>query len=599
MTIPLTATDLFYPVPSGVGTNPNLEPDAGTWLGVLLQIATAVGLPTTSWQPGGPERTLLSVLAVSLSQEDALVSLMAQGGFLDFAASGTVTYVDTEGNTITAFVTPDPSLPSQNPKATPGWLDLLADSVYDVQRPQATYASGQVAIVNTTASQIGPFAPGTYHVANSVTNYSYSNTGTQTVPSSQIAGTGGVITGVVVGTTTVITTQTAHGLVAGDVVYVTGVNGVSSLNGTFTQAAAVTSTTISLLRTTTGSWTSGGTVYHATQVSFQADVIGPLSNAAPGAITTIVTLSNGIFSYNITALSASNYMNNTDLAALCRLKLGTLSPNGPSQAYEYFALTSQTILAAETPPILLTNGAIAKAIAVGNPQNGTVVLTVASSSPYDGLLGGHVTPGCSQLGIFDASNTTPIVITTLTPHFMESSFTATITGVVGNTSANGFWTVTRLSSTTFSLDTSIGNGVYDPGTGSIEGGDLGNVDIVIHENVVPDAIIAYTESALSLPVTVSANVIVPKAQASAYVVSVQNLLTLYFAALPIGGIDGIVPYDAVVSVLFEAGILTIGGLSYVRDVTDATVNGLAVDVSYPTDQYVAILGTITINVVPV
>jgi hypothetical protein len=68
----------------------------------------------------------------------------------------------------------------------------------------------------------------------------------------------------------------------------------------------------------------------------------------------------------------------------------------------------------------------------------------------------------------DASNATPIVITTPVPHRLFTGDQVAINSVVGNTAANGDWTITVLSPTTFSLDTSVGNGPYGGG-GTIQG----------------------------------------------------------------------------------------------------------------------------------
>lgn len=71
--------------------------------------------------------------------------------------------------------------------------------------------------------------------------------------------------------------------------------------------------------------------------------------------------------------------------------------------------------------------------------------------------------------ITDATNATPIVITTSTPHGMATGDVANIRDVSGNTAANGLFFVTVLSTTTFSLQDYIagsdvaGNGSYVSG----------------------------------------------------------------------------------------------------------------------------------------
>lgn len=67
------------------------------------------------------------------------------------------------------------------------------------------------------------------------------------------------------------------------------------------------------------------------------------------------------------------------------------------------------------------------------------------------------------LAISDASNATPIVITTGSAHGLTTGDEVLIRGVLGNTAANGVWKVTVLTSTTFSLNGSVGNGAYSAG----------------------------------------------------------------------------------------------------------------------------------------
>ncbi len=68
--------------------------------------------------------------------------------------------------------------------------------------------------------------------------------------------------------------------------------------------------------------------------------------------------------------------------------------------------------------------------------------------------------------VTDASNATPIVITTKSViddpvnHTLLTGELVSIQSVGGNTAANGVWTITVTGDTTFSLDTSVGNGTY-------------------------------------------------------------------------------------------------------------------------------------------
>lgn len=65
--------------------------------------------------------------------------------------------------------------------------------------------------------------------------------------------------------------------------------------------------------------------------------------------------------------------------------------------------------------------------------------------------------------ITNATNASPIVITTSANHNFKTNQRITISGVNGNTAANNTWYITELTGTTFSLNSSIGNGTYTSG----------------------------------------------------------------------------------------------------------------------------------------
>ncbi len=62
-----------------------------------------------------------------------------------------------------------------------------------------------------------------------------------------------------------------------------------------------------------------------------------------------------------------------------------------------------------------------------------------------------------------ATNASPIVVSTTANHLFATGDTVLVSGVTGNTAANGEWTIIVLSSTTFSLTGSTGNGAYVAG----------------------------------------------------------------------------------------------------------------------------------------
>lgn len=80
------------------------------------------------------------------------------------------------------------------------------------------------------------------------------------------------------------------------------------------------------------------------------------------------------------------------------------------------------------------------------------------------LVSGQETYEGSVLTVTDATNASPIVITTSSVHGLQTGDSVRVVGVLGNTAANGFWpAVTRVDGTRFSLDGSSGNAAYTSG----------------------------------------------------------------------------------------------------------------------------------------
>jgi hypothetical protein len=68
------------------------------------------------------------------------------------------------------------------------------------------------------------------------------------------------------------------------------------------------------------------------------------------------------------------------------------------------------------------------------------------------------------IGILGATNATPIVLTTPAHGIAVGNVTwVTVTGVLGNTAANGTWVAEAVTATTLKLRGSVGNGAYTSG----------------------------------------------------------------------------------------------------------------------------------------
>ena len=64
--------------------------------------------------------------------------------------------------------------------------------------------------------------------------------------------------------------------------------------------------------------------------------------------------------------------------------------------------------------------------------------------------------------ISGATNASPIVVAA-TSHGFSNNDVVSITGVAGNTAANGIWQITYIDGNSFSLNSSTGNGAYTSG----------------------------------------------------------------------------------------------------------------------------------------
>jgi hypothetical protein len=65
-----------------------------------------------------------------------------------------------------------------------------------------------------------------------------------------------------------------------------------------------------------------------------------------------------------------------------------------------------------------------------------------------------------EQSVTNATNATPIVVTTLASHGYATNETVEVFGVLGNLAANGIWQVDVLTDTTFQLRGSVGSGAY-------------------------------------------------------------------------------------------------------------------------------------------
>ena len=70
--------------------------------------------------------------------------------------------------------------------------------------------------------------------------------------------------------------------------------------------------------------------------------------------------------------------------------------------------------------------------------------------------------------VLDATNAVPIEVQTVAAHGYGDNDTVVVSGVTGNTAANGTWKITLVAADKFSLDGSTGNGAYAGGGDTVD-----------------------------------------------------------------------------------------------------------------------------------
>jgi hypothetical protein len=250
-----------------------------------LEIAVSLGLPVTSWQPGDPTRSLYHVEAELHQTLEGVGANYASSGFLDYAREG--------------------------------WLKLLANQVYNVDVPPATFAATNVVLTNSGGG-LYVIDPSDLIFKNSVTGKLYRN----------------------------------------------------SAGGTLAPSGSITLPVV-------------------------AEEAGSESSAAAGEIDTLVTTLNQVTVTNPTAAVGIDEQDESVTIQQCRDKLGSLSPNGPKEAYSYVARNRD----------LSGTSAVTRVRTYPNSINGTVTVYLAGPG------GGILAPDLSLVDAAIQKWATPLCIT--------------------------------------------------------------------------------------------------------------------------------------------------------------------------------------------
>lgn len=259
---------------------PSTQPEA---LAASLAICTALGLPTTAWQPIQAIPTVMATNAQIAADASTIRARIAQGGYPSYAAQ----MVDGNGVEVTS------------------WMDLIAKEFYNVTRNSATPATGPVPLSNTGGTSY-PFTPANpLRFQNPVSGATYATTGTGSVLASSVTSVS----------------------VSADAAYV-GTRGI-------TGAGAV------------------------------------LTMLTPLAHVTALPL--------VTSLVGNGQESNAALLARGQGKIANISPNGPTQAYDYVAQSIPVGTPSAVAPYAVSSQ-ITRSTAYSNPGSGTVQFTVANAA---------------------------------------------------------------------------------------------------------------------------------------------------------------------------------------------------------------------------
>ena len=106
-------------------------------------------------------------------------------------------------------------------------------------------------------------------------------------------------------------------------------------------------------------------------IAIAADEPGTASNAAPGTITVLVSSLVGVGCTNALSIIGTDKETTPALVARARLKLGSFSPNGPKDAYNYVAIT---------PEFSATSVPVTRTRVVLNTATGEISLYLATAA---------------------------------------------------------------------------------------------------------------------------------------------------------------------------------------------------------------------------
>ena len=341
-----------------------------------------------------------------------------------------------------------------------------------------TFAATNVNTTLNTFTLGGPIGNGDY----------VANTGYWTLPNAPTT----AITGATAGSQIVINTPNTVGLAANDMVLISGVNGVSGANGVFT-VSDITATSFTLTNTAgTGTYVSGGTWEVVQPITGATNDSNPIviATTTPGLLNgTVVeiggvqgnTAANGLFvmqgvsgtGFTLSGPAGSGVYT-PGSGNWSGANGGSGSVTGATRGGEVQITTSNAITVINGDTVVVSG------VAGNTAANGSFTVSNVTSSTF--TLAGSITNGpYTSGGIFYEPATTTaitnvtgsgaaqITVATGSTTGLNNGDTVLISGVGGNTAANGLFVVESLNVTpnTFMLGGPVGNGNYDDNSWSL------------------------------------------------------------------------------------------------------------------------------------
>ncbi len=244
----------------------------------------------------------------------------------------------------------------------------------------------------------------------------------------------------------------------------------SAVTGTGIPEGATIQSVVASTPTTAGSVTlNKNATVTQNNVSFTAAAAGPVGVQATRDSILALTGTNSYLSFIVSKITPTNQAARPFLESFANQPT-TAATSATGIVANVSAGASNTVRITSVNHGLTTGDVITIDNVLGATEaNGTFVVTVVDPDTFD-LQGtvfgtvGYIGGGSWMKGtITGASNAGPIVITTSSTTGLANGDLVRVEGILGNTAANGLFTISNVTPTSFTLVDSHGNGAYTMG----------------------------------------------------------------------------------------------------------------------------------------